>query len=152
MAYTREEKAEALALLMTGVSGQRAAKELGLQPRTVQIWAKRFREISPEEIPQSIRDEDMRIVQRAQELIHEAFDEIEETGEARKYLIPLNAVKGTAQDKEHRSRETSGTNIKDLNVTIILGNPEPTGRIPGDVIEGEARIVEPPEAVPPVTD
>ena len=94
MAYTREEKAEALALMRTGVSAQRAAKELGLQPRTVQIWAKRFREISPEEMPKSIRDEDLKIVQRAQDLIHEAFDEIEETGDARKYLIPLNAVKG----------------------------------------------------------
>ena len=105
MAYTREEKAEALALMRTGVSAQRAANELGLQPRTVQIWGKRFREISPEEMPQSIRDEDLKIVQRAQELIHEAFDEIEETGDARKYLIPLNAVKGTAQDKDFRTRE-----------------------------------------------
>ncbi len=106
MAYTREEKAEALALMRTGVSAQRAATELGLQPRTVQIWGKRFREISPEEMPQSIRYEDLKIVQRAQELIHEAFDEIEETGDARKYLIPLNAVKGTAQDKDFRSRES----------------------------------------------
>jgi transposase-like protein len=31
MAYTKEEKAEALALMRTGVSAQRAAKELGLQ-------------------------------------------------------------------------------------------------------------------------
>jgi len=92
MAYTREEKAEALALMRTGVSAQRAANELGLQPRTVQIWGKRFREISPEEMPQSIRDEDLKIVQRAQELINEGFDEIEEAGDARKYLIPLNAV------------------------------------------------------------
>lgn len=139
MAYTREEKAEALALLMTGVSGQRAAKQLGLQPRTVQIWGKRFREISPEEIPQSIRDEDMRIVQRAQELIHEAFDEIEETGDARKYLIPLNAVKGTAQDKEHRSREAHGTTINILP-TVVLGR---TGAEIRDAIEGEVREIRP---------
>ena len=83
MAYTREEKAEALALMRTGVSAQRAAHELGLQPRTVQIWGKRFREISPEEMPQSIRDEDLKIVQRAQELINEGFDEIEEFASGR---------------------------------------------------------------------
>ena len=57
-------------------------------------------------MPRSIRDEDLKIVQRAQELINEGFDEIEETGDARKYLIPLNAVKGTAQDKDFRMRES----------------------------------------------
>ena len=123
MAYTREEKAEALALMRTGVSAQRAATELGLQPRTVQIWGKRFRELSPEELPQSIRDEDLKIVQRAQELIHEAFDEIEELGEARKYLIPLNAVKGTAQDKDHRERQAHPTQGSHTYI-IVKGNVE----------------------------
>ena len=135
MTYTREEKAEALALIRTGVSARRAATELGLLPRTVQIWDKRFREISPEEMPRSIRDEDMRIVQRAQELIHEAFDEIEEIGEARKYLIPLNAVKGTAQDKEHRSRDGAGTGTTIINFNFQTSEPERSN----DAIEAEFR-------------
>jgi hypothetical protein len=133
MAYTREEKAEALALMRTGVSAQRAAKELGLQPRTVQIWAKRFREISPEEMPKSIRDEDLKIVQRAQDLIHEAFDEIEETGDARKYLIPLNAVKGTAQDKDFRTRGSQPS----TPITITF-NVRPTDAI---IPAGDIRVV-----------
>ncbi len=133
MAYTREEKAEAVALMKTGVSAQRAATELGLQPRTVQIWGKRFRELSPEDMPQSIRDEDLKIVQRAQELIHEAFDEIEETGEARKYLIPLNAVKGTAQDKDHRARQANPTSV--TQYIIIKGSVDPPEAIEGEFTE-----------------
>jgi len=135
MAYTREEKAEALALMRTGVSAQRAARELGLQPRTVQIWGKRFREISPEEMPQSIRDEDLKIVQRAQDLIHEAFDEIEESGDARKYLIPLNAVKGTAQDKDFRMRESQPSTPITINFSV-RPNDEPA-------VEAEYREVAP---------
>ncbi len=134
MAYTREEKAEALALMRTGVSAQRAATELGIHPRSVQIWAKRFRELSPEEMPQSIRDEDLKIVQRAQELIHEAFDEIEETGEARKYLIPLNAVKGTAQDKDHRERQANPTRGV-TNYIIVLGKTDPPEAIEAEFTE-----------------
>ena len=133
MTYSREQKAEALAFMRTGVSAQRAANELGLQPRTVQIWAKRFREISPEEMPQSIRDEDLKIVQRAQELIHEAFDEIEETGDARKYLIPLNAVKGTAQDKDFRTRESQAS----TSITIVF----PTRPTDEPAVEAEYREV-----------
>ena len=86
-------------------------------------------------MPQSIRDEDLKIVQRAQDLIHEAFDEIEETGDARKYLIPLNAVKGTAQDKDFRTRESQPS----TPITIVF-----TTR-PRDepVVEAEYREVAP---------
>ena len=122
-----------MALMRTGVSAQRAARELGLQPRAVQIWGRRFREISQEEMPQSIRDEDLKIVQRAQDLIHEAFDEIEETGDARKYLIPLNAVKGTAQDKDFRTRESQPSTPITINFSV-----RPTDE---PVVEAEYREV-----------
>ena len=118
------------------MSAVRAAAETGLPERSVQIWAKRLREISPKEVPQTIRDEDLKIIGRSQELIHDAYDEIEEAGEAKKYLIPINAIKGTAQDKDHRASASrpSGTVIINFNIQPM-----------DEVTEGEVRESEQPD-------
>ena len=135
MAYTREEKAGALALVNQGLSAKKAANQLGISPRSVQIWAKRLREISPKETPDDIRNEDLKLIRRSQELINDAYDEMEDTGVALKHLIPLNAVKGTAQDKDFRSRESQPS----TPITIVF-----TTR-PRDlpVVEAEYREVPP---------
>ena len=110
MAYTREEKAGALALVSQGLSAKKAASQLGINPRSVQIWAKRLREISPKETPDDIRNEDLKLIRRSQELINDAYDDMEDQGAALKHLIRLNAIKGTAQDKEN-ARQSKGVTV-----------------------------------------
>ncbi len=107
MVYTREEKAGALALVSQGLSAKKAANRLRINPRSVQIWAKRLREISPKETPDDIRNEDLKLIRRSQELINDAYDDMEDQGAALKHLISLNAIKGTAQDKEN-ARQSKG--------------------------------------------
>ena len=117
MAYTREQKAGALALVSQGLSAEKAANKLGINPRSVQIWAKRLREISPKETPDDIRNEDLKLIRRSQELINDAYDDIEESSTATKHLIALNAIKGTAQDKEN-VRQGKGVTVP-ISITFI---------------------------------
>jgi hypothetical protein len=69
-------------------------------------------------------------------LLHEAFDEIEETGDARKYLIPLNAVKGTAQVREEVGSRAAGVPYRAPVGGRSLGKAIPPGEShpgePGD--------------------
>ncbi len=130
MGYTRNDKAQAIALVATGVSSEKVAVELALHPRSVQRWVKRSREMSAKEtLPDDIRAEDLALIRRSQELINDAYDDMEDTGVSLKHLISLNAIKGTAQDKEH-ARKDSGRQ------TIIMNFAErPTDMTITDVTE-----------------
>lgn len=113
--YSTEDKAQALALVATGLPASHAAERLGIPERTVSFWALRMRQIAAEEGDREIVDEDYRIIRRSQDLIQDGLDNIHESGEAHKHLIALNAIKGTAQDK--RSRDSS---ISTHGPTIIF--------------------------------
>ncbi len=97
--YSSETKAEVLALVRQGETADRAGAACGVPARTAQLWAKRFREIAAEEGDREIIDEDYRLALRSSQLIHDAYDSIEEEGNAAKHLIALNAIRGTAIDK-----------------------------------------------------
>ena len=97
--YSCETKAEVLALVRQGEPADRAGAACGVPARTAQLWAKRFRQIAAEEGDREIIDEDYRLALRSSQLIHDAYDSIEEEGNAAKHLIALNAIRGTAIDK-----------------------------------------------------
>ena len=80
--YSSETKAEVLALVRQGEPADRAGAACGVPARTAQLWAKRFREIAAEEGDREIIDEDYRLAQRSSYLIHDAYDSIEEEGNA----------------------------------------------------------------------
>jgi transposase-like protein len=140
--YDTETKARALALLREGKPVYLVAREIGVGERTVCTWAKRFESAALVAGERGLIDEEYRIAGRAQELIHEALDQIEEQGDAAKYLGALNAVRGTMVDKllarEANRKGYSGTNnIFILQAAQRLGIAAPPDI--GDDIEVVAR-------------
>ena len=110
--YSSETKVEVLALVRQGEPADRAGAACGVPARTAQLWARRFREIAAEEGDREIIDEDYRLALRSSQLIHDAYDSIEEEGNAAKHLIALNAIRGTAIDKlltRNRGNTRSGS-------------------------------------------
>jgi len=108
-AYTQQDRAEALAAMtLEGIPAERAAIELGLPPRTVQRWADRWRNVTPEQQEPALKQDDVDLALRYGGILHKAAEYIEQddTGErAYKSMIASNAVRGTAIDKIMRRQE-----------------------------------------------
>ncbi len=142
--YSVETKAQALALIEWGKPASHVAQVLGLNERTVQLWAKRFREISAKEEYDRLLAEHYRIAEHAFALTHDALDELDEEPEKRKYLVPLNIVGNTHVDKifkrqelREKSRQTeAGRALADaINRLANLSVPERDAIIEGEVTE-----------------
>ncbi len=132
--YDVETKAKALALIEWGKPASHVAQEMGLNERTVQLWAKRFREITAKEEDDRLLAEHYRIAEHAFALTHDALDELDEEPEKRKYLVPLNIVGNTHVDKILKRQEQKyQPNVQAQNITINFISQKP----PSDVIEGE---------------
>jgi transposase-like protein len=133
--YDIETKAKALALIEWGKPASHVAQQMGLNERTVQMWAKRFREISAKEEDDRLLAEHYRIAEHAFALTHDALDELDEEPEKRKYLVPLNIVGGTHVDKILKRSERPA--VAAQNITINFIAQKPPDREDPDVVEGE---------------
>jgi len=110
---------------------------MGLNERTVQLWAKRFREISAKEEDDRLLAEHYRIAEHAFALTHDALDELDEEPEKRKYLVPLNIVGNTHVDKILKRQESKyQPNVQAQQITINFISEERPQESP-DVVEGE---------------
>src|SRR5439155_22911223 len=114
-------RAEALVLFNLGYSmraAERAIKaKYGASPAFTTLWGWR----KDADMMGLIREQSEALSARAGALIEEALMEIELEPEKRKYLIQLNAVRGTSVDKVLASpvEQVSGAQ---LNVTVNIDN------------------------------
>ncbi len=134
--YSVETKAQALALIEWGKPASHVAQEMGLNERTVQMWAKRFREISAKEEDDRLLAEHYRIADHAFALTHDALDELDEEPEKRKYLVPLNIVGNTHVDKILKRQEAKHSPAQAQNIQINFISQERPHESP-DTIEGK---------------
>ena len=134
--YSIETKAQALALIEWDKPASHVAQEMGLNERTVQLWAKRFREISAKEEDDRLLAEHYRIAEHAFALTHDALDELDEEPEKRKYLVPLNIVGNTHVDKILKRQEAKHSPVQAQNITINFISEKRPQESP-DTIEGE---------------
>ncbi len=104
--YSVEQKAQALARIRLGEPAKKVALELGYPPRTVQGWAAEMRQSALEENDRIIVDQDYHLVIRTGELLEEAIEDLADSKEPMyKYLVPLNIVRGTPEDKILKRQE-----------------------------------------------
>ena len=136
MTYSREVKAEALALVELGVSAQHAAERLNIEPRSVQLWAKRLREITPEQEHPPVINDWYRLTRRTQGILHDGLDAIKDDETALKHLTQLTVLAGVGTDKIFRDREPKyGLSLKTTGPIVIVTNAQ------APVIEGECTDV-----------
>ncbi len=136
--YSVETKAQALALIEWGKPASHVAQEMGLNERTVQLWARRFREISAKEEDDRLLAEHYRIAEHAFALTHDALDELDEDPEKRKYLVPLNIVGNTHVDKILKRQEAKHSPVQAQNIQINFISEERPKELPEeDAVEGE---------------
>ena len=133
--YSREIKAEALALVELGVPAKEVAQRLNIGcARTVQNWAQRVRQVSTEQEYPALMVEHYRLARRYQACQHDALDEIEEQGTASKHLSQLIVGGGVSTDKVMRDREPKyGASIKMTGPIVIVTHAQRP-----EIIEGEA--------------
>ncbi len=136
--YDVETKAQALALVRMGKPAKRVAVELGLPIRTVQTWASEQRQMALEEDDRIIADQDYHLVIRTGELIQDALEELAASDQPLyKYLVPLNIVRGTPQDKILRRKESKGTTVHTYGPTLIVSVSREEHEREMQAIEGE---------------
>lgn len=149
--YPLEVRARALALYQQELNAERVASILRVEHgdaaptgRTVQLWVKRFREVSAKE-DAHLLDEQYRVAARSYELIHDAYDWLEDQpGDIKaKHLFQFNAVGGTAMDKLHRASNEGHSQQAGVYVVVLNAQP-PQDAIP--FIDGQATLL------PPATD
>ena len=137
--YSVEEKAKALVRIRLGEPAKRVALELGYPPRTVQTWAAEMRQSALEESDRIIIDQDYHLVIRTGELLQDAVEDLADSGEPLyKYLVPLNIVRGTPEDKILK-RQDQRLPVPPGKITInfISQHRPPEDVIEGELVEGE---------------
>ena len=141
MAYDRETKAQALALLTEGRNTEQVGRELNLSPDTVRIWAKRFLAVDPAVDAPRVVQEYYRLHHRYAELQHTALDEIEESGEpVKSHLTQLQVGGGISADKIFKAREVSQPqNLTQVLVVLNCEKPEDVLQKAQEYIEGEVK-------------
>ena len=127
--YDRETKAQALALVASGSTAARTGRELGVNERTVARWVERY---TSENDSEQWQDDNASVISRSTEILQDGLDQVEELGIAHKHLIALNAIRGTAIDKQ--SQHSGGT------VNIIALVTERAAQIQA-TIEGEYKVL-----------
>lgn len=115
--HTPEVKAQALAAVQLGKGTKTGAIEAGVPLRTVQRWRRDMAQRDAEQW----QPDNVQAIHMSTDLIMDAMQDIKEDGDAKKHLIALNAIRGTAIDKMQRAQSPdSGT----PNVMVVLGNVE----------------------------
>ena len=139
MAYDRETKAQALALLTQGRNTEQVGRELNLSPDTVRIWAKRFLTVDPSTDASKVVQDYYRLHHRYAELQHTALDEIEESGEPVKgHLTQLQVGGGISADKIFKAREVSQPqNLTQVLVILNCESPEDVSEKVQEYIEAK---------------
>ena len=99
--YDREMKARALALVASGGTAAGVGRELGISNSTVARWVQRY---TGENDNEQWQADNAAVIARSTELLMDGLDQTEERGEAYKSLIALNAIRGTAIDKQSSTR------------------------------------------------
>ena len=99
--YDREMKARALALVASGGTAAGVGRELGISNSTVARWVQRYPGENENEQWQA---DNAAGSARSTEPLMDGLDQSEERGEACKSLIALNAIRGTAIDKQASTR------------------------------------------------
>ena len=143
MAYDRETKAQALALLSGGRNTEQVARDLQEQlgvtisPETIRIWNKRFLAVDPAIDAPKVVQEYYRLCQRYMELQHRALDELEESDEPiLSHLSQLQVGGGISADKIFKGQGQSQPQHLTQVLIIQEAKPEAT---PPECIEGQAR-------------
>ena len=108
--YDRETKAQALALVAAQTVAH-AARELSVPETTIRRWVRHYTE---ENGGEQWADDNAQVISRATELTLDGLDQVEEQGTAHKHLRALNAIRGTAIDKQ--SKYSGGT----INVIALV--------------------------------
>ena len=136
--YSRDVKAEALALVELGVPASEAAKRLNIGcARTVQRWAERCRQVSTEQDYPQRMAEWYRLTARTQAKLHDGLDAIQDDDTALKHLSQLTVLAGVGTDKILRDREPKyGASIKMTGPIVIVTHAQRP-----EIIEGEATDV-----------
>lgn len=145
--YDRAVKAEALALVELGETAQRAAERLNINPRNVQRWVKRSREVSAEVEHPAVMNDWYRLTRRTQSRLHDGLDAIVDDDTALKHLTQLTVLAGVGTDKIFRDREPKyGLSLKATGPIVIVTNAQ------APVIEGECTdVTEPDQPLAPLT-
>ncbi len=127
--YTEEERAQAVALVRSGMSAARASDELGFPERSVQRWVAEYREMSAKEDDPLLTPGTYRIAQRSTELIEAGLEYMAEQGTetAFKSLFVLNAIRGTSIDKLMGAKRAVGqTGSITINFNVPTSETTPT--------------------------
>ena len=99
--YDRETKAQALAMVASGGTAASVGRELSISNSTVARWVQRY---TGENDNEQWQADNSAVIARSTELLMDGLDQTEERGEAYKSLIALNAIRGTAIDKQSSTR------------------------------------------------
>lgn len=119
-----------------GRSAVRAASELGIPSRTVSSWYERWREVARETEDKELYDDDYRICRKSSGLIFDGLDQLQGRDDVYKYLVPLNIIHGTSEDKILKRQEPKyGLMVKATGPIVIVCNAQ------APVIEGECTDV-----------
>lgn len=115
--YSAKEIGQALAMHAQGEKVPMIAKQRGCTPETVHNWIRKFKELSSEEV----MDENLQVIHISTDLTIEGMMQIKEDGDAKKHLVALNAIRGTAIDKLQRAQSPIDVDAK---VMVIVGKIE----------------------------
>lgn len=131
--YDDEVRAQAQALMRQGKTALATSEELSIPHRTVCNWYGRWREVARETEDRELYDDDYRIVRKAGDLIHDGLDQLKGRDDIYKFLVPLNIVRGTPEDKILKRQEPKyGMALKSTGPIVIVCNAQ------APVVEGEA--------------
>ena len=150
--YPLELRTQAIALYRQCLNASQVARELGLEERTVSNWCRRFRELSTEQEDAKLLDDDYRLASDSGDLLHDALDHIKEAGPemAVKFIMPLNAVRGTSIDKILERRKAGAPQIHTgpfmVFQEIVVNTPPPptTDTFEGHTAQADNLITPPP--------
>lgn len=121
MAHDQQTKARAIALLTQGFPPYRIEQMMlkegfHVTDSTIAVWRENL------EIAGIIRTTSQQLAMRAGSFLNRALDQIEDTGDYKKYLVPFNIIMGTAQDKLLAESRAYGPN-QGSNTYILIQEP-----------------------------
>ncbi len=146
MGYSEQVKSQAMALMESeGISSLKIGERLGIEPRTVRLWAARYREVNRENAHPAIMDDWYRITGRAQGIMHSVLDGLEGYAEiaqndhpgplaviarqvaqreVAKQAVTMNIFAGTGSDKLIKDRQVSTGGDRPTGPIVIVFNAQ----------------------------
>ena len=134
--YDDNQRSWAQALMRQGKSALEAAVLLNIPGSTVGNWFQRWRVVGRETEDRELYDDDYRIARKAGGIIHEGLDQLQGRDDVYKFLVPLNIIRGTSEDKILKRQEPKyGLMVKATGPIVIVTNAQ------APAIEGECTDV-----------